>query len=66
LLFFTDQGASFLWRQCYDLRYQSQRDNEMYRALHRALRVVQKIRQRLGGSAKMMEPFPERPKGMHL
>jgi hypothetical protein len=51
----------FLCRHCYDLSYQSQRDNKMYRALHRA----QKIRKRLGGSANMMEPFPEKPKGMH-
>jgi hypothetical protein len=29
--------------------------------LHRSRR----IRQRLGGSANLMEPFPERPKGMH-
>ena len=54
-------GRYFLCRHCYDLAYQSQRDNEMYRALHRA----QDIRQRLGGSANMMEPFPEKPKGMH-
>jgi hypothetical protein len=54
-------GKYFLCRHCYDLSYQSQRDNKMYRALHRA----QKIRERLGGSANMMEPFPEKPKGMH-
>jgi hypothetical protein len=54
-------GRYFLCRHCYDLVYQSQRDNKMYRALHRA----QKIRERLGGSANMMEPFPEKPKGMH-
>ena len=54
-------GRYFLCRPCYDLTYQSQRDNKMYRALHRA----QKIRERLGGSTNMMEPFPEKPKGMH-
>ena len=51
----------FLCRHCYDLSYQSQRDNKMYRALHRA----QDIRRRLGGSANMTEPFPDKPKGMH-
>lgn len=54
-------GRYFLCRHCYDLSYQSQQDNAMYRALHKA----QGIRERLGGSANMMEPFPERPKGMH-
>src|SRR5215211_6823236 len=54
-------GRYFLCRHCYDLVYQSQRDNKMYRALHRA----QDIRRRLGGSANMTEPFPEKPRGMH-
>ena len=54
-------GRYFLCRHCYDLSYQSQRDTKMYWALHRA----QDIRRRLGGSANMMEPFPEKPKGMH-
>jgi hypothetical protein len=54
-------GRYFLCRHCYDLVYVSQRENEM----HRALRRTQPIRERLGGSANMTKPFPERPKGMH-
>ena len=54
-------GRYFLCRHCYDLVYESQRENAIYRALHKA----QSIRKRLGGSANMMEPFPEKPKGMH-
>jgi hypothetical protein len=54
-------GRYFLCRHCYDLVYESQRENEM----HRALRRAQSIRESLGGSANMMKPFPEKPKGMH-
>ena len=54
-------GRYFLCRRCYDLVYESQRENGMYRALHKA----QAIRKRLGGTANMTKPFPERPKGMH-
>src|SRR5918992_5871276 len=39
-------GEYFLCRHCYDLIYQSQRDNKVYRAVHRA----QDIRRQLGGS----------------
>ena len=55
-------GRYFLCRHCYDLRYESQREDKM----HRALRRAQKIRKHLGGSANMMEPFSEKPTGMHL
>jgi hypothetical protein len=51
-------GRYFLCRHCYDLVYESQRDDAMYRALHKA----QSIRKRLGGSANMTEPFPQKPK----
>jgi hypothetical protein len=54
-------GSYFLCRRCYDLVYESQRENGITRALRRA----QAIRERLEGSANMTKPFPEKPKGMH-
>src|SRR5215213_1028118 len=55
-------GRYFLCCHCYDLRYESLREDK----IHCALRPAQTIRERLGGSANMTKPFPERPKGMHF
>ena len=54
-------GKYILCRHCYALVYESRRENSMTHALRRA----QDIRERLGGSANMTKPFPEKPKGMH-
>jgi hypothetical protein len=55
-------GATFACRRCQKLAYPSQR-----RRLHPADREreqAQRIRLRLGGSANLLEPFPEKPKWM--
>jgi hypothetical protein len=54
-------GRYFLCRYCHNLVYESQREDDAARLLTKA----QKIRQRLGGSTSLMEPFPDKPKGMH-
>jgi hypothetical protein len=47
--------------RCYVLAYASQQES----SLHRGLGTAQKIRMRLGGSPSMMDPFPDKLKGMH-
>jgi hypothetical protein len=55
------KGRYFLCRYCHDLAYSSQQEAQR----HAALRRCQRIRQKLGGTANMTEPFPSKPKGMH-
>jgi hypothetical protein len=56
-----DAGRLFACRHCYRLAYASQQESAHLRGLWKA----QKIRMRLGGSASMLDHFPEKPKGMH-
>jgi hypothetical protein len=56
-----DAGDLFACRHCYGLTYQTQKEKPRDRAMSR----VQKMRMRLGGSPNLLEPFPEKPLGMH-
>jgi hypothetical protein len=51
----------FACRRCCGLAYASQQEALRHRGVYR----VQKIRMRLGGSASLREPFPEKPERMH-
>jgi hypothetical protein len=54
-------GPRFLCRKCRGIAYPSQRETLRDRKLRRA----RKVRMILGGSASMLDPFPDKPKGMH-
>jgi hypothetical protein len=54
-------GEQFRCRVCLNLAYRSQSEDPRYRSLSKA----RKLRQRLGGSANMLQPFPDKPKGTH-
>ena len=60
-LYLPPWGLYFLCRHCCDLAYESQSEDRRGRLLMKA----QKIRQKLGGGAGLIAPFPEKPKGMH-
>ena len=51
----------FLCRHCYGLTYTTQQLSSGDRLMEKA----RKIRQRMGGSDDLSEPFPGKPKGMH-
>jgi hypothetical protein len=54
-------GKWFRCRKCHNLAYSTQNESPMFRGLTRA----QKLRERLGGSLCIDDPFPAKPKGMH-
>ena len=55
-------GGEFACRSCLGLVYESQRENQRWRALRRA----QRARLRLGGSPNVTMPYPLKPQGMHV
>ena len=57
----TTFAPCFECRRCLGLGYASQRELSFRRAGRRA----QKIKMRLGGSNDPLEPFPQKPRGMH-
>ena len=54
-------GKYFLCRHCYNLTYQSQQNSKADRLMEKARNIII----RLGGGVSLLDPFPEKPKGMH-
>ncbi|MFY0609926.1 MAG: hypothetical protein JXQ99_00255 [Hyphomicrobiaceae bacterium] len=54
-------GSYFRCRNCHGLKYESQYED----AVSRATSQRHKLRQRLGQSSSLDDPFPDKPKGMH-
>jgi hypothetical protein len=54
-------GRLFACRHCSRLAYASQQES----AHERGLLKAQRVRMRLGGTANMLDDFPQKPKGMH-
>ena len=59
-LYLPPGARHFACRRCWRLSYPSQRQD----AIERGLAKARAIRQRLGGSDSLAEPFPAKPKGM--
>jgi hypothetical protein len=53
--------STFASREAYNLAYSTQCETPQGRMMIKA----QKIRQKLGGTPSLFEPFPEKPKNMH-
>jgi hypothetical protein len=58
---FLGNALCFACRRCHGLAYASQNQTPHLRLIGKA----RKVRMRLGGSANLLEPFPDRPKGLH-
>jgi hypothetical protein len=58
---FLGGSPCFACRHCHGLSFASQHEGPRLRSISRS----RKIRMRLGGSANVCEPFPEKPRRMH-
>lgn len=61
-ILYLDQPKEIGCRKCLNLAYESQ----YYRHPAPKLLKANKLRKQIGGKAGLINPLPERPKGMHL